>query len=308
VEGHGYYLVPRNRQLPYSGWRDHHIKPFSKIDPTKNVLYEHGELPASSSEKSIKASTEEKKRKLDSILLEMRSDLEDGKDEETFRKFPRNYLMYGEKIKAMIGQRTDLLKQDKPHDPHIWLWGTPGSGKTALLNYIYPDYYKKNLYNRFFDLYDDKKHTHIMLEDLDHEAVDKLSINFIKTLCDEAGFAIDQKYKSPQLTKTTVLVTSNFQIPDILSTEDNKSHGFEQNKAALLRRFWHINIHALLRLLGLKIIPVWDQKKLKLEGNSDPGKLFITWDYLQDRPLCTPIQEPKYFRDLLRNTYFTQTI
>ena len=31
-EGNGYYLVPRNRDLPYSGWRNHHIKDFSKVD------------------------------------------------------------------------------------------------------------------------------------------------------------------------------------------------------------------------------------------------------------------------------------
>ena len=37
VEGHGYYLVPRNRELPYAGWRSHHIKPFSKVDA--NLLW-----------------------------------------------------------------------------------------------------------------------------------------------------------------------------------------------------------------------------------------------------------------------------
>ena len=42
-----------------------------------------------------------------------------------------------------------------------------------------------------------------MLEDLDHEAVERLSINFIKTVCDESGFAVDQKYKTPQLSRTT---------------------------------------------------------------------------------------------------------
>ena len=30
-QGNGYYLVPRNRDLPYSGWKTHHIKSFSKI-------------------------------------------------------------------------------------------------------------------------------------------------------------------------------------------------------------------------------------------------------------------------------------
>ena len=58
------------------------------------------------------------------------------------------------------------------------------TGKTAVLSFIYPKMYKKNLFNRFWDLYDPKEHTHVMMEDLDHEAVEKLSINFIKTVCD----------------------------------------------------------------------------------------------------------------------------
>ena len=76
--------------------------------------------------------------------------------------------------------------------------------------------FKKNLYNKFFDLYDPRTHTHVMLEDLDHDAVQRLSIQFIKTICDEAGFVIDQKYKTPQLARTTVLVTSNFNIRSII--------------------------------------------------------------------------------------------
>lgn len=45
-EGLGYYLVPRNRELPYKNWREHHIKEFSKVDTSKLLLYERGELPA----------------------------------------------------------------------------------------------------------------------------------------------------------------------------------------------------------------------------------------------------------------------
>ena len=100
--------------------------------------------------------------------------------------------------------------------------------------FIYPKAYKKNLYNKFFDLYDPTEHTHVMLEDLDHEAVQKLSINFIKTICDEAGFAIDQKYKTPQLARTTCLVTSNFTIREVVP----ETEGFHKNLQAIARRFW----------------------------------------------------------------------
>lgn len=302
IEGHGYYLVPRNRDLPYSGWRDHHIKEFSKVDKEKLILYENGDLPKDAKEKkSIVASSEEKKRKLDDILIEMDQLIRDNRDDEAFKKFPRNYLTYGEKIKARITQKRDFFK-DKRH-PNIWLYGYAGTGKTAILSFLYPNYYKKNLSNKFFDLFDPKIHTHCMLEDLDHQAVERLGINFIKTICDESGFPIDQKYKTPQLVSTTCLVTSNFTIPEILNGMDN-TVGIEQNKAAILRRFYHVRIDELLRLLELKLLPKWDRTKLQKEGNTDSSKLFITYDYVSDCPKCEPLKEYTVYQEIIRDHYY----
>lgn len=297
-EGNGYYLVPRNRDLPYTGWKSHHIKEFSKVDKTKSTLYEMGTLPEDIKKQRVQASEEEKKRKIDDILIEMRTLIEEKKEDEAFRKFPRNYLTYGEKIKAMVTQKKDFFKTNG--DPHIWLHGFPGTGKTAILSYIYPKYFKKNLHNKFFDLYNPSEHTHVLLEDLDHEAVERLSINFVKTICDEAGFAIDQKYKTPQLTRTTVLVTSNFNIPEIIPD----GPGIEQNKGALLRRFWHVNIMSLLRMLGVKLLPKYERQQLQKEGNDNPGKLFISWDYLTDTPLCTPLRSPEEYQKIIKDHFY----
>lgn len=302
VEGNGYYLVPRNRDLPYAGWRSHHIKEFSKIDPAHPILFEYGTLPTDQKGRpKVETGPEEKKRKLDEILIEMKQMISDDKCEEAFAKFPRNYLTYGEKIKAMVHQKRNFFKDKR--EPNIWLYGYAGTGKTALLAYIYPKYYKKNLCNRFFDLFDAKEHTHVMLEDLDHQAVERLGINFIKTICDEAGFPIDQKYKTPQLVSTTCLVTSNFTIPEILNGLES-TIGIEQNKAAIMRRFYHVRIDSLLHLLGLKLLPKWDRAKLKKEGNCDMGKLFITWDYVADVPLCTPVQSPENYQEVIRNHFY----
>lgn len=297
-EGNGYYLVPRNRDLPYSGWRNHHIKEFSKVDKTKPILFEMGTLPKDIERKRPEASEEEKKRKIDEILIDMRTMIEAGQENEAFKKYPRNYLTYGEKIKAMALQKKDFFKTNG--DPHIWLHGYPGTGKTAILAYVYPKYYKKNLYNKFFDLYDPKEHTHVLLEDLDHEATERLSINFLKTICDEAGFPIDQKYKTPQMARTTVLITSNFTIDQIIID----GVGIEQNKAALYRRFWHINIYCLLRLLGLKLISKMERNTLKKDGNTDPGKLFISWDYMTDMPTCQPLKKPEDYQKMIKDAYY----
>lgn len=301
-QGLGYYLVPRNRDLPYSGWKNHHSKAETKLDPTIPVLFEQGTLPLDDKfTKLPEASEQEKKRKLDDILLEMKGLIEENKADEAFTKFPRNYLTYGEKIKAMLTQKRDFFKSNG--DPHIWLFGTPGSGKTALLTYIYPNYYKKNLYNRFFDLYDPETHDHIVLEDLDHEAIEKLGVNFLKTICDEAGFPVDQKYKTPQLTRSTILVTSNFRLHEVLPED---MPGRRENLAALLRRFWHVNIYDMLRLLQLKLLPKYDRSKLKKEGNQDPGKLFLTWDYMTDTPLCQPLQSPEYYAQALKDYFYAK--
>jgi hypothetical protein len=160
-EGNGYYLVPRNRDLPYSGWRNHHIKPFSKVDATKRIIYESGDLPKDLKRKErTEASEEEKKLTANDIFREIRKHLDDGvEDDVIFQKYPRTFTIYGEKIKSTCKQRR--ITACNEGNPHLWITGYPGTGKTAILGFIYPNLYKKNLYNRFFDLYDPKVHTHV---------------------------------------------------------------------------------------------------------------------------------------------------
>jgi hypothetical protein len=190
--GNGYYLVPRNRSLPVQGWIDHHKKMKTKVNESLCV-YENGSPPLDTAGVGLptqKRSAEEKKRKLNDIILEMKTMIEDGREKEAFAKFPRNFLTYGEKLKAMVTQKANFFKSNG--DPHIWITGTPGSGKSAILQVVYPHYYNKDLNNRFFDLYKPDVHTHVLLQDLDHEVVEKLGVQFLKTICDEAGFPIDQ--------------------------------------------------------------------------------------------------------------------
>ena len=300
-QGNGYYLVPRNRDLPYKGWRDHHIKPFSKVRAEELVLYEAGDLPKDTKRKRVEEGEEEKKLKVDEILIIMKDMLEKDEEDECFKRFPKNYLQWGEKLKSTMKQRR--ITACNEGNPHIWLTGYPGTGKTAVLTFLYPKLYKKNLFNKFFDLYDPKEHTHVMLEDLDHEAVDKLSINFIKTICDEAGFSIDQKYKTPQLSRTTVLVSSNFTIRDVVP----EGAGFDQNLSAVCRRFWQIKIFELLRLLQLKLVDKTERAKLKRDGNNDMSKLFLDWDYVTDVPTGKALKTPTEYQQIIRDYFFALT-
>lgn len=304
-QGNGYYLVPRNRALPYSGWKNHHIKEYSKVDETKCLLLEMGSLPEDkvNNQTIVKRSDEEKKRKIDEVLVDMRGMLENGHEEEAFRKYPRSFIQYGEKLKALIVQKKDKLKSTG--DPHIWLYGTPGTGKSAILSFLYPKTYKKNLYNRFFDLYNPQEHTHIMLEDLDFEAVEQLSTNFLKTLCDESGFPIDQKYKTPQLTRSVILVTSNFNIHTlIMGSDESNIFGRSANYEAMLRRFYQVNIFDFLKILGLKLIPKYEIAQLKKQGNTDPSKLFMAYDYAMDTPTGEPLKQPEEYTKMIKDIYY----
>lgn len=298
-EGNGYYMVPRNRELPYSGWRAHHIKEFSKVDKTTLSLFEKGTLPVDQKTEVIKRSAEEKKRKIDDILIEMRELYEQGEDEQCFKKFPRNTLIYGARLKAMVHQKANFFGETS--EPNIWLYGFPGTGKTTIMRFLYPTLYKKDLSNKYFDLYDPAIHSHVMLEDLDHDAVERLGLQFLKTICDEGGFPIDQKYKTPQLTRTTCLVTSNFCIQEVLPLD---LRGVEQTKTALMRRFYHIRIDNLMRLLGLKLLDKYERNMLKKENNTDVSKLFYRWDYNLECPVGLPLLEPAEYRKMIIDAYY----
>lgn len=306
-EGNGYYMVPRNRDLPYSGWKEHHVKEFSKINPSAPdglQILEYGELPTDSNKRKapIMRSALEKKMKTDEVIKDMRQLLENGKEKEAFDLYPRNFLQYGEKLKSMIYQHKKSFF-GKHTDPHLYLHGFPGSGKTSLLKWIYPKMYKKDLTNRFFDLYNEEIHDHIMLEDLDSVALDKLGVQFLKTLCDEAGFPIDQKYKTPQLTRATILVTSNQSLDNLIETCD-ETRLVETTKAALKRRFLILRVDALQRLLNVKLINDYERKMLKKEGNEDPSKLYLDWNYNLESPTGLPLKDPEHYRQLIRDFYF----
>lgn len=298
----GYYLVPRNKALPYSGWVKHHLKKESKLDESSLQLYEYGTLPQdklSPTDQVTKRSEVEKKRKLDEIIIEMKDMIEKGDEDEAFKKFPRNYLTYGEKLKAMIHQRRDFFTTQG--NPHIWLMGNPGTGKSALLQLVYPQYFNKNLDTKFFDRFDEKVHTHVLLQDVDHTSLEKLGVQFFKSICDEAGYPIDQKYKTPQIVRLCVLVTSNFAIDDVVP-EDMK--GRIENLRALKRRFWMINIRDLLPLLGLKLLSKYEINQLKKAGNTDPTKIFMSWDYLRDCPTGEVLKEPSYYQEIIRAKFY----
>ena len=108
---------------------------------------------------------------------------------------------------------------------------------------------------------------------------------------------------SPQLSRATVLVSSNFTIRDVVP----EGAGFDQNLSAVCRRFWQIKIYELLRLLQLKLVDKAERAKLKRDGNNDMSKLFLEWDYVTDVPTGKPIKSPAEYQQIIRDYFFALT-
>lgn len=91
----------------------------------------------------------------------------------------------------------------------------------------------------------------------------------------------------------------------ITQSEKANIFGKETNIKALLRRFWSLDGRDLLKLLNLKLRPRYEIGLLKKEGNCDPGKLFLAWDYLTDMPACTPLKTPAEYQQILKDIYYS---
>ena len=96
-------------------------------------------------------------------------------------------------------------------------------------------------------------------------------------------------------------MTSNFTISEVLPEE---TKGRNDQLAALTRRYWQINIRNLLPFLGLKLLPKYEINQLKKAGNTDPSKIFMSWDYLRDAPTGEPLREASHYQAIIRKQYY----
>jgi len=144
----------------------------------------------------------------------------------------------------------------------------------------------------------------VLCQDVDHLTIERLGVQFFKSICDEAGYPIDQKYKSPQIERLCILVSSNFTIDEVIPED---MPGRSINMRALMRRFYHVNIRILLTLLGIKMLSKYEITQLKKEGNVDPKKLFMDWDYMRDCPTGEPLKAAVEYQKMIKDHYYGPT-
>jgi len=200
IIGGQYYLVVRkqNQWMTYENWRNHHIKPETKLYPGEFILFEFGDLPAD------KAKVVTKNMNKYSEIIEL---AKEQKWKEIETKFPLDYIRLAGQLRVKYWRQTDDI-DTLEHKQALWIYGSPGTGKSAVVHYLFgKKMYKKQLEDKWWDGFDIDHHDCYYLEDVDPEALKKITIQRMKVWADHTGFAGDKKYGGLDIIRGQCVVT-----------------------------------------------------------------------------------------------------
>lgn len=190
--------------------------------------------------------------------------------EETF---PYEFINQGAKLKAQYFiQKHDF--ENKQHEDNLWIYGEPGTGKSTIVQALYPKHYKKRADQDWLGYNPDLEPGHLVVQlpDLDVQSFKKLSAQDLKIMCDPQGFNANKKYAGGDIINPNkIIVTSNYTIGECIPTT---TQGYGQIKAALSRRFKQIHIDEYLRQNDLKLKSKVELAQLKANNNWDFTKCF----------------------------------
>ena len=272
-EPRSYYCAKRNPFASFTGWRNHHAKEKTKVGE-EYIACEFGEAPREYGNQLI-----EKggcgKMKQDDMLREIMQLFSQGKKDQAFQEYPALTLRYHGQITAMVKSRLELpTKID--HSKRLWIYGGPGTGKSAYVAWKFPRAFKKSLTKNevlYWNGLDVDWHTHVYLEDIGPEAFENLGMEQLKQWADPShGYTVSMKYGAPIYGVTLpLIVTSNYR-PSQLLPDDLKYPTTELQ--ALERRFEVISIAQLLERENLKLRPKSELVALRKAKNADFGAVF----------------------------------
>lgn len=268
-----YYLGKRNPFASFRGWREHHAKDRTKVTEHL-VAYEDGEAPAEYQNQLIPKGKPDK-MKQDDMLREIMQLFAQGKKDQAFLEYPALTLRYHAQITAFVKSRVEL-PDEIDHAQRLWIYGSPGTGKSAFVAYKFPKAYKKSLTKNeilYWNGLDLDFHTHVYLEDIGPEAFKSLGMEQLKQWADPShGYTIAMKYGAPiQGVRLPLIVTSNY-LPEELVPPDLPFR--MQEIEAIVRRFRVVNITDLLMEHGLSLKTKAEIKELKKAKNADFGAVF----------------------------------
>lgn len=157
---------------------------------------------------------------------------------------------------------------------HLWIYGKPGTGKTLAVQLLFPNHYRRDVFQTFWEGYLDQPVC--VLEDLGRKEIKYMGPTRIKTMCDTVGFTIDQKYGGGKTINPRIVVTSNHELVDLLSKLPEGYEWDEVDMEAVTRRFRVISVQEFLEENNLRLKPHRDLIKLG-EENSDLRACFVPY-------------------------------
>lgn len=272
-EPRSYYISKRNPFASFTGWRNHHAKEKTKVGQDY-ISCEFGEAPKEYGNQLMEKGTVGK-MKQDDMLREIMQLFSQGKKDQAFQEYPALTLRYHGQITAMVKSRLEL-PTEIDHSKRIWIYGGPGTGKSAYVAWKFPKAFKKSLTKNevlYWNGLDVDWHTHVYLEDIGPEAFENLGMEQLKQWADPShGYTVSMKYGAPIYGVTLpLIVTSNYK-PSQLLPDDTKYPTTELE--ALTRRFEIIHIDTLLQRENLKLRRKSELVALRKAKNADFSAVF----------------------------------
>lgn len=272
-EPRSYYCAKRNPFASFTGWRNHHSKEKTKVCE-EYIALEFGEAPREYGNQLMEKGSVGK-MKQDDMLREIMQLFSQGKKDQAFQEYPALTLRYHGQITAMVKSRNEL-PTEIDHSKRLWIYGGPGTGKSAFVAWKYPRAFKKSLTKNevlYWNGLDLDWHSHVYLEDIGPEAFENIGMEQLKQWADPShGYTVSMKYGAPIYGVTLpLIVTSNYR-PSQLLPDDLKYPTTELQ--ALERRFEVVSIAQLLERENLKLRPKSELVALRKAKNADFGAVF----------------------------------
>lgn len=265
VIGGQYYLTVRkqNQWMTYENWRNHHIKPETKLYPGEFILFEFGDLPKD----KTKVVTKNMNKYQEIIELAKAQ-----KWSEIETRYPLDYIRHAGQLRVKYWRQIDDV-DELEHKQALWIYGQPGTGKSAVVHYLFGKggkMYKKQLEDKWWDGFDILHHSCYYLEDMDPESMKKIGIQRMKVWSDHTGFAGDKKYGGLDIIRGQCIVTSNYHLNECIYNHV----GMEHTLKALNRRFRVVDIQSFLTENRLELKSKEELSRLKAMKNADYSKCF----------------------------------